>query len=429
MLEYVSSLALAIGAAVFIGLEREKSAYKEKVVSLFSIRAYVFLGLGGWMAAFFGMQYGNSYMIGILAVLSLTVILSYYLGWQYNLQPSLTSTMSALATIAIGTLSVAQPLIAIIIAVIAALSLTLKTNLQKFALGLAQTEYIAAIKFVTISAIVTPLLPNNAIDPWGMFNPQKIWLMVVLISGIGFIGYILTKLYGRKRSTMIMGILGGLVSSTAVTVTMAQLSRKTESKTIANIFVATTLAANGMMYLRVLIWIGVLFPCLLGYVSIPLIGMAIAVSVFVFFAYNKPDSKKHSIHADTIPLESPLKLLPALKFAGVFMIIIVLTHVAKTLFGESGLYATAVISGLADVDAITLQLSTLVKNGEIMKYVGAIGIVTAVITNTVVKGILGNMSGNREYGRTLAFKVGVVAMIGIVLSTISVLFTYPLLPA
>lgn len=428
MLEYLSSLALAIGAAVFIGLEREKSAYEENVISLFSIRAYVFLGLGGWIAAFFGMQYGNPYMIGILAVLALTVILSYHIGWQYGLQPSLTSTMSALATVAIGTLSIAQPLVAVIVAVIAALSLTLKSNLQKLALGLAQTEYIAAIKFVTISAIITPLLPNNTIDPWGMFNPQKIWLMVVLISGIGFIGYILTKIYGRKRSTVIMGILGGLVSSTAVTVTMAQLSKKTESKTITNMFVATTLAANGMMYVRVLIWIGVLFPHLMGYVSIPLVGMAIVIAIFVHVAYHDKDSKRHSIRADTIPLESPLKLMPALKFAGVFMIIIVLTHIAKALFGESGLYATAVISGLADVDAITLQFSTLVKNGEIMTYVGALGIVTAVITNTVVKGILGNMSGNQAYGKKLAFKVSVVAIVGVALSALSVFFVYPILP-
>lgn len=413
MLELITSLALALGAGLFIGLEREKSAYREKTVSLFSLRAYVFLGIGGWLAWYLGTLYGQVFFAGALAIMVLTVLIGYAIGWKQGFKPSLTSELSALFTIAIGALASPQPLVAIILMVLTALDLTLKTDLQELALGLERSEYLAAIKFITISAIVLPLLPDTTIDPWGLLNPRSMWLMVVLISAIGFFGYLLTRIIGKRNGTIISGILGGLVSSTAVTMSLARQSRSQNvDESHKNLLVSTTLAANGMMYFRVLIWGGTIFPAILPLIIPPLLVMLLPVVIFLYTHYKRYSKQKQPKQTRAIPLESPLRILPALKFALLFFLIIVITYFAQILFGNIGLYLTAFFSGFSDIDPISLQLLHLADSGSIVPTIAATGIMIAVLVNTFSKGLIGLLIGDKQYGRRLTMAVVALGILG-----------------
>lgn len=416
MLQTISALALAIGAGLFIGLEREKSAYKDQIISLFSLRSYVFFGLGGWLSFYLGELYGLNVMIGSLVVLVLTVIIGYAISWQQGYKPSLTSELSALFTIAIGALAGNQSLIAIILTLIVALDLTLKADLQKLALGLSQAEYLAAIKFLTISAVVLPLLPTEAIDPWGLIKLRDIWLLVVLISAIGFAGYILTKILGRHKSTLLTGILGGLVSSTAVVISLARESKNQNDQFHTRTLAITTIAANAMMYLRILIWSGIIFPSILMLLIWPLLAMILLTGYLLFQAYAISQKNNKLEVVRNIPLTNPLELWPAVKFASLFFFMILITNFAQNYFGNLGLFATAFFTGLADVDAISLQLLRLFENQSIVASVAVGGIMIAVIMNTLVKSLIGYFAGSPEYSKILFKKISLVSLTGAIIT-------------
>ena len=261
--------------------------------------------------------------------------------------------------------------------------------------------------------IVLPLLPDEALDPYEVVNPYKVGLLVILISGISFVGYFLTRLLGAQKGLGITGVLGGLTSSTAVTAAMA-LEAKQDARLNA-ICAFSTVAANATMFGRVLVVVWLLDAALVQRLVWPLGAMgltAAAVAVALWFSASK-SGEKGARGDGNVKLKNPFSVGPALKFAAFFVVILFVAKFAKLFLGDSGIYLASLVSGLADVDAITLSISEQTSADVLNRDVGALGITIAVVANSVVKTTIAIQSGGWAFGRLVALALGAATVVGL----------------
>ncbi|MBU2440699.1 MAG: DUF4010 domain-containing protein, partial [Nanoarchaeota archaeon] len=290
------------------------------------------------------------------------------------------------------------------------LFLSLKDPLHHLAKKINKEDIYSTLKFAIIAFVILPFLPNQAFGPFDVFNPYKIWLVVVLISGISFVGYIAMKAVGAKKGMGLTGFLGGFVSSTAVSMSMSQNS-KTIPK-IVNPFVFAMVIASSTMFFRVLVVVGILNKTLLPKLLIPLITMGAVGVIAAIIVW----TKKEKTPTDTkkVNINSPFTLKPALKFAIFFVIILFISKIGFMYLGSKGMYLTALLSGLADVDALTVSVAQLTGGGGLAVNVGVIAIVIATITNTVVKAGIANIFGGKEFRKKINFIFGAIILAGLI---------------
>lgn len=220
---------------------------------------------------------------------------------------------------------------------------------------------------------------------------RKVWWMVILISSVSFAGFVLGKFLGTKRGLMVTALIGGLVSSTAVTLTYAQRSRETPA--LSGQLLAGILAANVIMPVRVVVVLVLVNPTLAGWVAIPMLCTTLAgcvIGVGLYLRRSKGEA------GQGVDLKNPFELGPAIKFGAIFAGILLLAQVASALFGEAGLYALSVISGMTDVDAIVLACADLVGREEVQVLVATAMVTLAAMSNTLVKGGILVGTGARE---------------------------------
>jgi uncharacterized membrane protein (DUF4010 family) len=263
---------------------------------------------------------------------------------------------------------------------------------------LKRVELTDTLKLLAIILIVLPILPNRTLDPYGIFNPYKVIFLVILISGISFVGYFLTKFLGADRGLGLTGLFGGLTSSTAVTAAMANQARQAPG--FINQCTFATIIANATMFCRVLVVVAILDTALLVQLAWSMgtmtIGAAIAVALLWLRAKNH-----HPGDADgskELSLKNPFSLGPAIKFSLFFVCILFVAKIAKIYLGDQGLYLASLVSGLADVDAITLSIAEQTKTAQLSRTVGAVGITIAVVANSVVKSGIAVYSGGWKFG-------------------------------
>jgi uncharacterized membrane protein (DUF4010 family) len=253
---------------------------------------------------------------------------------------------------------------------------------------------------LAMSVILLPVLPNQPIDPLGAINPFEIWLLTVLIGLISFAGYVAIKLTGAKRGIIITGLAGGLASSTAATLTLAKLARGHPERSA--LMAGGALIAGATMMLRVAAIAGALRPSLLS-LLLPPLAVAAAVTIIVallLVVRGSPGSGSGSgSNEDTeIAIGNPLDLGAALKFGALLTVIGVVAHVATRFAGSAGAYLLAALSGIADVDAITLSMARLAEEG-LDAGVVARAILIAAGVNTISKVVIGWMAGGAALGR------------------------------
>ena len=247
----------------------------------------------------------------------------------------------------------------------------------------------------TIALVVLPLLPNTPLDTFGVLNPRTIWLMVVLVTLIGYVGYVMIKIFGTEKGLSITGVLGGLVSSTVVAINMAA-EAKARKDVIPSAVFATTIASC-TMFPRILLEVFVVnralfFPLLLPLASMTVVGVVMALLLF----------RKRETSETNINLSNPFKLSPALKFGAFFTCVLLVSKLASIYFGQAGTYTTSLVAGLVDVNAITLSLATLAKTSHIEDGVAVSAITLAAMTNTLVKLCITYVLGSREFGSRIA---------------------------
>jgi uncharacterized membrane protein (DUF4010 family) len=385
-LDIVWKLLSALGVGLLIGTERGWYGRKEDEGDrVAGIRTFSLVGLLGGISASL-MPYAGEWILGV-AFFSFTalVIASYIfeIKTQGNDDIGITTEVALILTFSLGAwaaLGFQMEALGSAVATIALLSL--KPVLHDWLQRIDVEVIYAGIKLLIISVIMLPLLPNQGYGPWETLNPYWIWWMVVLISGLSFLGYILVKYAGEGKGTLLTAVIGGLASSTAVTVSLAQFAKQ-KAQSRARIFIAGVLVASSVMFIRVIIEVAVVHPKMIHPLWIPLTVMLVLSFVCVFWLWKSSENTQVTENP-SLDLGNPLQLPTALKFGALLAVILVLATALKEWFGDEGIYLLALLSGLMDVDAITLSLSEMAKT-EITTAVATLGIVIAVISNTLVK--------------------------------------------
>jgi len=321
--------------------------------------------------------------------------------------PGITTEVAAVVCCSLGMLCYSNPNEAGVIALLVTVLLSLKRFMEKALKNLKRIELIDTLKFLAIILILLPLLPNKTLDPYGSFNPYKVTFLVILISGISYVGYFLTKFLGAERGLGLTGLLGGLTSSTAVTVAMATQAKKVP--TLCNPCALATIIANATMFARVLVIVAVLDIALMKQLVWSIGTMTFAAILAVLFLWIRSKSVQADEEGETskeINLDNPFSLGPAIKFALFFVVILFIAKIAKIYLGDKGLYLASLVSGLADVNAITLSIAEQTKSTQLIHTVGAIGITIAVVANSIVKSSIAVYSGGWRFG----WPVGVILL-------------------
>ena len=391
---------------LLIGIERELLIQKEKKEIAAGLRTFTLITLLGTLSS-----YISTHMIWFLPLMLSGIILlnlaSYFATSKKSI--GLTTEITMLIAFLIGSLVYyGEEKLAIAFTVLMVTLLSTRKISHNLIKKIKYSELLDALKFAIILFVILPFLPNKNFGPLDFFNPYQIWLMVVFVSGISYIGYILTKVLGPDKGIKITGIFGGLVSSTAVTSSMASKS-KIIGKSIEPLVFATV-AASSIMFIRTLLLIFVVNPVLSTKLIIPLLTMS-----FVGILGSLMIWRKEIKVGTEIELKSPFSLWPALKFGFFFALILLISKLANLYLGEIGVYLTSIFSSLVDVTAITLSVSAMAGN-NISHQTGLISIFLAIISNTIVKFLIAYFSGDKKYSK----QVGMIFLLMLLSGMISI---------
>lgn len=395
--DYFYRFGLALGIGLLIGVQRE-AAYDEPEGKLFAgARTFALMSLAGFVLALAAEKTGSALpFLGGLLVLGALLGLAYWADSQIG-KPGMTTEVSAVVAYGTGGLCYwgLIPLSAALGVTVTAL-LSFKHEFRSLTHAITREDIYAAVKFAVVAVIVLPLLPNQAYGPppFKVLNPHNIWLMVVFISGISFVGYLLIKFVGARKGIGLTGLLGGLASSTAVTINFSR--RSDESAELSRPFALAIILAWVVSFLRVLVIVFTLAQDLVEFLLLPLgagVAVGVAYSAYLYFGHRSDDK-------ESVEFSNPFELGPALRFGALYGVILLVSRAAQVYFGNLGTYVSSFFSGLATVDAITLSMVDLTQQGISLR-VGANAIVIAAASNTIFKGGFALTTGSDRLRRYL----------------------------
>ncbi len=378
--------SLLIG--ILIGMQREYAHGSSKGTGLFAgARTFALMSLVGSTAAFLADTLGSIWiLISIIGMMGMMIIVAYYVTAMEREEIGLTSEVAAFITVLIGSICYIQSIeLAAAMGVVTTVLLAVKGEFRQFVRVITREDVFATLQFAVITAIVLPVLPNNTFGPppFDVFNPAQIWEMVIFISGINFLGYILVKIVGPKKGLGISGLLGGLASSTATTMSFSERSKSQTG--MEKPFAVAIIVAWIIMFIRVMIEIAVVNVKLLPAVWPALTAMGLVALIYAGYLY----FSQAAIDEEELALSNPFELSTAIKFGLIYAVVLLAIKAAEIYIGEKGIYLTSIIAGLADVDAITLSISDLTRTGgSISLESGKFAIIFATISNTLTKGAL-----------------------------------------
>jgi uncharacterized membrane protein (DUF4010 family) len=263
-----------------------------------------------------------------------------------------------------------------------------------------------------ISLVILPILPDETYGPFDVLNPKNIWLMITLIVGISVFGYFIYKFVGKKVGIISNGILGGLISSTATTISYARKTAGAASISKLAAFVITI--ASTVSFFRVLFEVGVIIPNQLAIIAMPIGALILIMTltcVVLFYFINKDLSKSEEMPEP----ENPAQFKSALVFGLLYGIILLAVAFSKEKFGNNALYIVSIISGLTDVDAITLSLSQLIKEGTLKATFGWKLILLAGLSNMLFKGVMAMVLGAKALAKWIIISFGVIITAGLLI--------------
>ncbi len=401
-------VAIAIG--FMVGLQREFAKQKKKKELVAGERTFALLGLTGALAAMAADRLESALaLFGVVLMIGLFIAVAYFIdAWRGHV--GLTTEVAMLAVVMVGALCYWGYLtLAVALGITITALLSLKFETDRFVRALTKEDIFAALQFAVITAIVLPVLPNESFlpPPFDVLNPFKIWLMVVFISGISFVGYVAIKVVGAEQGIGLTGFLGGMVSSTAVTLSFSERSNRQPE--LAKPFALAIMIAWTVMFSRVLIEVGVLNRALLSVVWVPLVaagGVGLLYGLYLFFS-------QRSAEKGDVQFSNPFDLGSAIKFGLLYGVVLLVSRAAQMYFGDTGIFISSLLSGVADVDAITLSMAELSNTGGLDLGTAAQAIVVATMSNTLVKGGIAIMGGSKVLRKALLPGIVLIIVVGV----------------
>ena len=406
------SLLVAALLGFLVGLERERK--REQLGSVFAgIHTFPLIALFGGICAQLSSYSGNIVIVLGFAVLGVLLSLAY---WRASAGEKVggTSEVAGFVTFGIGVLvGLGHFAVASAAAVIATGILSAKPELRNLSSALSREDLYATVKFAAITLVILPLVPNRPLGPWGVWNPHTIWLQVVLISGISFVGYFAAKVLGTSKSIGLGGVLGGLVSSTAVTLSYSRRSKALPALSL--LLVAGVLLASAVMVPRILVRLGFVAPELIR-PALPAFATLFGVTLISALISYRAGSRAET---EGLALSNPFELKTSLEFAAIYALVLLLARAAQEYLGDGGVYLASIAAGLIRPDAMALTLGQQVQTG-LEPAVAVRGLTLAAVSNTLFKAGLAATLGSRRYGRVL---LGTLILAAVLAVAVAFFFT------
>jgi uncharacterized membrane protein (DUF4010 family) len=393
--EFITVLLTAAGLGAVVGLERQVADDDAAA----GARSFALYALWGTASGYFGEEFGaGGFAVGA-ATFGAVVVAFYVIGAVRGAAGWGTTTeVASLATFFVGVLVWGDQVVAAVALTVGlAALLKAKDTLHRIADRFSDEDVRAVLQFGVLTAIVLPLVPDEAYGPFEAFNPRETWLMVVFVAGIGLLGYIAHRVLGT-RGLALGGAVGGLVSSTAVSMGFSRMSRSRPG--LLSALAAGILAACGLMYPRVLVEASVVAPDMGSELVWWLLGLFGIVLVVALWWWFRPTE---ALDGEGVDVTNPLTLSSALTFGALYALIVFASKALLDRASEASLSVVGAVSGINDVDAITLSTANLVRDTSLDPRVGARVVLIAVTVNTLVKAGMVAVLGTRR----LAVAVGV----------------------
>jgi uncharacterized membrane protein (DUF4010 family) len=391
--DVLGDLGVALGLGLLVGLQRESTSSQlaglrtfPLVTLLGAVCALLSAGGSGWLLA-----------AGLVGVAAATAMGNAVRLREPVPDAGITTEVALLLMYALGAYAVlGHRAVAVVIGGTVAVLLHFKAVLHGAVQRLGEGELRAVMQFVLLALVVLPVLPDATFGPYAVFNPREMWLMAVLIVGLSLCGFIALKFFGERAGIVAGGLLGGLISSTATTVSWSRATRgRPETARTAALVIVV---ASTIVYGRVLAEIATVSRPFLPVAAPPILGLAGAMALAAAVLWRRSRGEP-PVTADG---QQPASLKTAFTFAALYGIVLLTVAIVNDRFGTRGLYAVSAISGLTDVDAITLSVSRLVGSGQIGPELGARLVVVGVLSNLAFKGAIAALLGDRRLRRSVA---------------------------
>ena len=379
------AIALFIGALV--GIEREKKQEFEGERGTAGLRTFLLFAEAGAVAAWLSQERATPWIfLGVGALVTAIVVAGYLAAARARREHvGVTTEIAALVVYLLGgTVLFGHAELAVALAIVTSAVLAFKQPLHESVERIGRDDLYAGLKLLIATFIVLPVLPNRPIDPWGALNPYQMWWLVILISGLSLVGYVATRWLGPGRGIALTGLFGGLVSSTAVTLSLARRSREPGGARLADALAVGILLSWTVMFVRIAIVAGLLAPDLLAPIGVPL-ALLTLVALATAGARQRRIRGSAASAEEEVPLRNPFSLTAAVRFALLFAAVLLVVAIAQRWAPRSGVVLVAALAGATDVDAITLSLAGSAAGGELDIGLAAMAILIAALSNTAVK--------------------------------------------
>lgn len=407
----LTGLGVALALGLLVGIERgwhlRDQAEGTRVAG---VRTFGLIGLLGGVAALLSRTFESPLLLGGAFVgFAILLTAGYVATARRSTAIGMTTEIAACLTFGFGAMAVAGHGLAAASATVAVLVLLrTKHQLHGWIARIREKEIRAGITLLLLTLVLLPLLPTEPIDPWGAVAPRTVLWMVILVAGLSFLGYVAVRVVGPRAGLLATGVLGGLASSTAVTLSLSRLARGHASN--VRILAAGVVAASAIMPMRVLIVSSIVNRAMLPRLAFPVVGMAIGAVIACVLLLRRREA---STVVAAAPIENPLELGTALRLAAVLVVIPILASMIRDRAGDWGVYVLSAVSGSVDVDAITLSLSRM-ADAKISGGTATVGVGIAVAANTTFKAVLAFLIGGAPMGRLVAASLGLSLALGAV---------------
>jgi uncharacterized membrane protein (DUF4010 family) len=411
-IELLSRLAISLAIGLLVGLERGwRSRDEEDHQRAAGFRTFAISGLLGGVAGAVGLKTGAAVIGFVFLGFMIAFTAFHWLEAQAEHNMSVTSVVAGLLTFMLGALAVVgEQSAAIAGAVALAGILALREALHRWVASLTWEEVRAVLILLAMSFLLLPVLPNKAVDPWNSINPYEIWLLAILIAAISFGGYVAVRVFGDRLGVVMAALAGGLASSTATTLSFARLAREHPSS--AHLLAAGILISGLVMMLRVGIVAVMLNGALLPHLTVPLLGGAFVLAAGAGLLLLRNTEQENP----QLRITNPLALGTALKLALFIAVVMLAAELVRHALGDVGVLLVGAISGVADVDAVTISMARLGGTSVALE-IAARAIIIAVIVNTISKAAMAGWTGGTKVAVPVSL-VSAVSVAGIIASTL-----------